>query len=172
MISAIVLAGGEGKRMGGGKPTRLFRGRPLLAWSIDAVAPVADEILVAVGPALALDLPFGARAVLDPGRGPLPAMHAAAAVAQGSLLVVVPCDVPLLAEDCYRALIAAARGRDGAIARSESVDDFLVACYRRGALLRCASEGAPRLALAELDLARVPWLVRDADTQDELARLE
>lgn len=56
-VAAIVAAGGSGQRMGGDpKQFRLLAGRPLLAWSVDALL-AADEIvsIVLVAPAADLD---------------------------------------------------------------------------------------------------------------------
>ena len=47
-IESIVLAGGAGARFGGGKLVAPFRGKPLIAWALDAAAqtPVRRVIVV------------------------------------------------------------------------------------------------------------------------------
>ena len=71
MISALVLAAGQGKRFGGTKQLEIVRGRPLVQHAVDAASGGgADEIVVVLGhDALrvrhALDLPQGARFIVN-----------------------------------------------------------------------------------------------------------
>lgn len=47
---ALVLAGGAGRRFGGGKLLADWRGRPLVLWSVEtALAAPVDEVVVVVG---------------------------------------------------------------------------------------------------------------------------
>ena len=71
MISAIVLAAGEGKRFGGTKQLELVSGKPLVQFAIDAAAEAGvGEIVVVLGHDAqrvrdALDLPETARTVVN-----------------------------------------------------------------------------------------------------------
>jgi molybdenum cofactor cytidylyltransferase len=71
VISALVLAAGEGKRFGGTKQLEIARGKPLVQHAIDAASEAGvDEIVVVLGhDALrvrdALDLSQGARIVVN-----------------------------------------------------------------------------------------------------------
>ena len=47
-LMVAVLAGGEGRRMGGVKALRLFRGRPLVAHALELARRWSDEVVVAV----------------------------------------------------------------------------------------------------------------------------
>ncbi len=57
MIVALIVAAGSGERLGAGRPKALIElaGRPLLQWSIDALAAVVavEQIVVALPPATA-----------------------------------------------------------------------------------------------------------------------
>lgn len=116
-ILGLVLAGGEGRRMGGMKPFVLHRGRPLIDHALARLAPQADRILVNVGQAgtaLAARLEGLGRPVVadDPalaGRGPLSGVQAglAAARAGGAWLLTLPCDVPEAPADLGARLIRA-----------------------------------------------------------------
>ena len=45
-VTGIVLAGGQGRRMGGvDKGLQPLRGRPMVAWAIERLAPQVDELL-------------------------------------------------------------------------------------------------------------------------------
>lgn len=47
---ALVLAGGAGRRFGGGKLLADWRGRPLIVWSVEtALAAAVDDVAVVVG---------------------------------------------------------------------------------------------------------------------------
>ena len=71
MISALVLAAGEGTRFGGTKQLEILRDKPLVQHAVDAASGGGvDEIVVVLGhDALrvrdALDLPEGARFVVN-----------------------------------------------------------------------------------------------------------
>ncbi len=71
MISAIVLAAGEGKRFGGTKQIERVRGKPLVQFAVDAAAEAGvHEIVIVVGHDAdrvreALVLPPGARFVMN-----------------------------------------------------------------------------------------------------------
>jgi molybdenum cofactor cytidylyltransferase len=71
VISAIVLAAGEGRRFGGTKQLERLRGKPLVQHAIDAAAAGGvEEIVVVVGHDAArvrdaAELPAGARVVVN-----------------------------------------------------------------------------------------------------------
>lgn len=49
MIAAVVLAAGLGRRMGRQKLLLPLRGRPVVRWSVEAVLPLVDEVVVVTG---------------------------------------------------------------------------------------------------------------------------
>lgn len=106
----VILAGGAGRRMGGGKPFVPLCGRPLIAHVMDRLAPQCDRLAVnANGPAdryTALGLPVIADGV-EGGQGPLSGILAAMdwAAAQGAARVLTaPADTPFLPGDMARRL--------------------------------------------------------------------
>src|SRR5260370_42437219 len=69
-VSGLVLAGGQGRRMGGvDKGLQLLRGKPMVVWVIERFAPQADEIIVNANQNLDLYGAFGHRAVPHAIRG-------------------------------------------------------------------------------------------------------
>lgn len=182
-VSGVVLAGGPGSRLGAYKPLVPIGGRPLVTRALDALAPLAGEILLMHGRAenaLRLEAVRGRAALVpDPGIGPLGALRAAAGRARGEWLLVTASDVPWRDAEALRALLAAAEGREGAVFELDGSWDPVVAAYRRSALEEAAEvalaggERSARRALARLDLARVPApadLPGDIDTPADLAR--
>lgn len=117
-ITAGVLAGGEGQRMGGvDKGLQLFRGLPLVRHALAALAPQALECIVSANRNLDSYRALGVRVVPDvDGRGPLAGLAALLAAAQQDWLLCVPCDAPYLPADLAATLYRAARaaGADAA----------------------------------------------------------
>lgn len=119
-VSAIVLAGGRSRRFGSDKLQVEIDGRSLLAHAVQAVAQVAGEILVVVGPGDERALPAAqppVRRVFDsePGGGPLVGLLAGLEAAAEPLVVVVGGDMPALAPDVLALMIRMLTTSDQAI---------------------------------------------------------
>lgn len=110
-VSGLILAGGQGRRMGGlDKGLVPWQGRPLAAWVVERLRPQVSEVLISANRHAASYAALGANVVADtqPGyAGPLAGMAAGMARAREPLLVVAPCDVPLLPNDYVARLCAA-----------------------------------------------------------------
>jgi molybdopterin-guanine dinucleotide biosynthesis protein A len=121
---AVVLAGGEGRRMGGGKPRRRFGAVSLVAHAVSLARRWSPEVAVAVRSA---DQAVGeAEAPLildDPAvEGPLAGLAAAlahAAETDAALLLTLPCDAPRLPADLL-ARLSQALAADGLVAVAAS----------------------------------------------------
>lgn len=119
-LAAVVLAGGQGRRMGGADKGLVdYHGRPLVAWVLDALAPQVGEIVISANRNLERYAATGHRVLPDtlpdfpgPLAGVLVAMRAVAT----PWLIVVPCDTPHLPGDLATHLFAAAREADTSIA--------------------------------------------------------
>ena len=101
-----VLAGGRSRRFGSDKALAEYRGRPLIAHVLDALAAQCDAVVVVGkdwGPDWIADRPA-------PDMGPLGGLNAAlhAAAARGfGVVMTAPCDVPYLSADLAQRLAAA-----------------------------------------------------------------
>ena len=111
--AVLVLAGGEGRRMGGAKAWLAWRGRPLLLEVLERLEPLAPGAVWVVA-AAGQDLPAGAYRRADdedPGAGPLAGLAAGlAAVAAGGLagrVAVSACDYPFADSRTFQALAVA-----------------------------------------------------------------
>lgn len=108
-ITGLILAGGAGRRVGNrDKGLIAWQGQPLIAHVIANLAPQVGEVLISCNRHSLLYQAFGARTVADRRSnflGPLAGLEAAAAHVKTDLLVVVPCDMPLLPADLVSRLV-------------------------------------------------------------------
>ncbi len=110
-VTAVVLAGGLARRMGGvDKGLVMFEGRPLVMAAVERLAPQCVRLLVSANRNLSQYEALGLEAVTDriPGfGGPLAGWEAACAAARTEFLVSAPCDSPRVPRDLVQKLLAA-----------------------------------------------------------------
>jgi molybdenum cofactor guanylyltransferase len=111
-VTGIVLAGGRSTRFGGDKLAVEVDGRPLLHRAIGAVAEVADEVVVVVGPEAAtpafpddVRVPILVARDALAGQGPLAGLAAGLAAASHPLAILVGGDQPALRPALLRELL-------------------------------------------------------------------
>jgi molybdopterin-guanine dinucleotide biosynthesis protein A len=123
-ITGVILAGGLGRRMGGiDKGLQELRGRPMVAWVVERLAPQVDELLINANQNGERYAEFGHRVVPDQipdFAGPLAGLHAALSAAAHPLVATAPCDSPFLPADLISRLFSAltASNADLAVART------------------------------------------------------
>jgi molybdopterin-guanine dinucleotide biosynthesis protein A len=97
MLSVVVQAGGESRRMGQDKALLPFLGQPLIQRVIERVTGIADELLVTTNdPARYSFLGVPLYEDILPGRGALGGLYTALSVARSPLVAVVACDMPFV----------------------------------------------------------------------------
>ncbi len=103
LISGVVLAGGQGRRMGGvDKGLQPLNGKPMVQWVLERFAPQVDSVLINANQNVERYAAFGYPVVCDRisgFAGPLAGLHAALSTVGHSLVATVPCDAPLLPSD-------------------------------------------------------------------------
>ena len=116
-ITGVVLAGGQGRRMGSvDKGLKPLNGKPLVQWAIERFAPQVNELLINANRNLDDYARFGYRIVadkIDGFAGPLAGLQRALEEAAHPLVATVPCDSPFLPADLV-ARLRAALAREGA----------------------------------------------------------
>lgn len=123
-ITGVVLAGGQGRRMGSvDKGLQELRGKPMVQWAIERFAPQVDEVLINANQNLETYGSFGYRVIPDDiggFAGPLAGLHRGLSAATHDLIATVPCDSPFLPLDLIERLYAAlqANKADLAVART------------------------------------------------------
>ncbi len=102
-LTAVILAGGQGRRMGGRDKGLLdFDGKPLVAILIDRLEQQALDIVINANRNHADYQRFGYPVISDQladYQGPLAGFAVAMAGVNTDFILTLPCDSPLLAED-------------------------------------------------------------------------
>ena len=187
-ITGVILAGGQGRRMGGAdKGLQELGGRPMAAHVLERLAPQVGAVLISANRNLERYAELGCPVLpdtLDGYAGPLAGLQAALAQATTPLLVTAPCDSPFLPADLVARLhdglvaqqaelaVACADGRAHrafCLLRREllpGLDAFLAAGERRVGLWHAS------LKVAEVDFSDEAAAFGNINTTDELAQFE
>ncbi|MDP3868009.1 molybdenum cofactor guanylyltransferase [Phenylobacterium sp.] len=117
---AVVLAGGEGRRMGGGKPLRAWGGRPLLFRAIELAGGYASQVAVAVREAGQAGQGAEIPLLFDPPEigGPLAGLASALDFGRrcgATWVQTLACDMPYLPPDLSDRLAGALAPEVGAV---------------------------------------------------------
>ncbi len=169
-VTTVILAGGQGSRMGGDKGLKELRGLPLIEWVIGVLLHQGTEIVISANDNIPAYADLGYPVISDalPGyAGPLAGVHAALQYAGNEWVVSVPCDTPYLPDDLIERLLAAAGESEAAVAVVRGRRQPTIAVYRKSVL--------PRLSayLAQGERRVGDWLVslraREAVFEDEAA---
>lgn len=181
-VSGIVLAGGQGRRMGGvDKGLQPLHGQAMVAHVIARLAPQVGEIVVNANQNLEAYRAFGHRVVPDAiggFAGPLAGLHAGLGAATRAFAVTAPCDSPFLPEDLVARLAGALRDNDLAVARTGDQPHPVFSLVRvavRGHLEAFLAAGGRKIDAwyATLKVVEVPFddeadAFRNINTVDEL----
>jgi molybdopterin-guanine dinucleotide biosynthesis protein A len=185
--AAVVLAGGEGRRIGGGKPLRLLGGRTLLDRAVAQARAASDAVAVAVRDPGQTAGVAGVERLADAAwEGPLGGLSAALAFARErgrAAVLTLPCDMPLTPSDLADRLAEALGSQGAALAASGGRLHPVCGLWRveaLGALPAYAATGRRSLKgfAAEVGFTAVDWPVEPLDpffnvnTPEDLARAE
>ena len=183
-VSGIVLAGGQGRRMGGvDKGLNALRGKPMVEWVLARLAPQVDEILINANQNLSQYEAYGYRVVSDEiagFAGPLAGLQAGLKAAAHELVVTVPCDSPFLPLDLVQRLRTSLKDRQLAVAKTGEQPHPVFALVRRSVLanLEAFLAGGGRkidawyaaLAVVEVGFDDDADAFRNINTLEELGR--
>lgn len=187
-ITGIILAGGQGRRMGGvDKGLKPLRGRPMVSWAIERFAPQVSELLINANQNIDAYAAFGYRVIPDEiagYAGPLAGLHRGLSAAKHDWVVTCPCDSPFLPRDLVVRLYRAAVDADAELAVAKTGDQAhpVFALCRRSVLPGLARflEGGGRkidawysgLAVVEVPFDDQAEAFSNINTADELRKYE
>ncbi|MCX7097510.1 MAG: molybdenum cofactor guanylyltransferase [Methylococcales bacterium] len=121
-VAGVILAGGQARRMNHqDKGLILFQGQPMVTYAIAALSPIARPIIISANRNLEHYQAFGWPVVADDTDnfdGPLAGVLAAMRYTTAELLLVMPCDSPLVKTEHLQKLVdvRAANNADVAVA--------------------------------------------------------
>lgn len=172
---AVILAGGQARRLGGLDKPGLGVGARSMVENVVAAVPTARRVVL-VGPAR--DLPGTITTREDPpGSGPVPALRAGLRRVTAPRLALLAGDLPFLTAVHVGVLLAEAgrEGRRGVVAvDDDGREQWLLGVWDTGALREALAAYAGRslrgvlapLVTARVTLPRRAWF--DCDTRDDL----
>lgn len=110
-VQAVILAGGQSRRMGQPKAFLDYRGNTFIAHLLAQLQPQVSSVMIAAGQQPEAFAGMGVEVVPDamPDAGPLAGLMAALQHAQRPWLVCVPCDNPVLPPQYAARLLQAAK---------------------------------------------------------------
>ena len=184
-VTGIVLAGGQGRRMGGvDKGLVDLAGRPMVAHAIERLAPQVATIVINANQNIGRYAALGFAVVRDDVgdfAGPLAGLHAGLGQVTTRYAVTVPCDSPFLPLDLVARLAAALTAGDAELAVARTFDQphpvfALVDAAVRDHLGAFLSAGGRKidawyasLRVAEAAFDDCADAFRNINTRDELA---
>jgi molybdopterin-guanine dinucleotide biosynthesis protein A len=139
-ISAVLLAGGESRRMGKDKATLLFRGKPLWQIQLKLLQEVAPAEIFVSARTDPVWRPAGVQFVADdpPSRGPLSGLAAVLAQTRDHLLALA-IDMPFMTEKYLRSLCGQIEPGRGVLPKIDDRFEPLAAIYPQEALANVQS---------------------------------
>ncbi len=134
-LTAVVLAGGQSRRLGRDKALLEFGGQTLLARTVETLAPLCREVIVVTNSPQAHAHP-AARLVGDllPGMGSLGGIYSGVTAAQTHYSLVVGCDMPFLNPDVVSYLASQTPGFDVIMPRRGEMLEPLHSIYSKPCL--------------------------------------
>jgi molybdopterin-guanine dinucleotide biosynthesis protein A len=119
-IAGVILAGGLARRMNHqDKGLVCYQGRPLISYAITALAPLVNETLINANRHYKQYQQFGLRVVADQTDrfdGPLAGILTAMIHTDADVLLVVPCDAPLMKSEHLQKLLVTRASLDADVA--------------------------------------------------------
>jgi len=134
MLSLVIQAGGESRRMGADKALLPFLGQPLILRPLNRLVRLADEVLVTSNqPEGYLILGLTPIPDLYPGLGALGGLFTALSTARYPYVAVVACDMPFASSEIFAIELALLQetGADAVVPRTEAGTEPFHAVYRR-----------------------------------------
>jgi molybdenum cofactor guanylyltransferase len=152
-LTAVLLAGGESRRMGRDKATIEFDGWPLWKWQLEILRTLGPERIFVSARTTPSWLPADIEVLLDdmPSRGPLSGLTKALAAMRTTHLIALAIDMPFMASETLRILRSHVQTGRGVVPVIGDRTEPLAAIYPAEA----AADFARALAGTDFSLQRV-----------------
>lgn len=187
-VTGVILAGGLARRMNKqDKGLVSFKGRPMVSYAIAALAPLVDHIVINANRSSEQYRQFGWPVVADQTdgfEGPLAGVLASMTHADADVLLVIPCDSPLIKAEHLQKLLVARAENDADVAVAfdgerlhpvflaikttlkTSLQDYLASGQRKMAVW------LEQQNMVQVDFSNEPEIFSNINTMAELSALE
>lgn len=136
-ISAIILAGGQSKRMGKDKSSVVFMGETLLDHVVKALKnhPLVSQIIVSINKEPEKRLPFADYVFDDvPHLGPLGGILASLKISKNELNFIIACDMPFVNSKAINELVSYADEYDVVVPQNKKGIEPLFGIYKKSCM--------------------------------------
>lgn len=187
-VTGVILAGGLARRMNNqDKGLVNFKGRPMISYAIAALSPMVDQLIINANRNIEQYRRFGLPVVADQTDsfdGPLAGVLAAMIYADADMLVVMPCDSPLVTTEHLEKLLStrAEQNADVAVAfDGERLHPVFLAIKStlKNSLEAYLASGQRKIDLwlerqnmVKADFSDTPEVFMNINTMNELTALE
>jgi molybdopterin-guanine dinucleotide biosynthesis protein A len=137
VISVVILAGGQSRRLGIDKSQLEVEGQPLIARTVQTLAALSDDLVVVTNePARYRSLNLAVRFVPDDkrGMGSLMGIYSGLKAARYGHALAVACDMPFLSLPLLRYMVPLCEGNDVVIPRLDGLVEPLHSIYGKACL--------------------------------------
>jgi len=187
-VIGVILAGGLARRMNKqDKGLVSFKGRPMVSYAIAALAPLVDQIVINANRSSEQYRQFGWPVVADQTDnfdGPLAGVLAAMTHADADVLLILPCDSPLIKAEHLQKLLVARAQNDADVAVAfdgerlhpvflaikttlkTSLQDYLASGQRKMAVW------LEQQNMVQVDFSNEPEIFSNINTMTDLSALE
>ena len=119
-VTGVVLAGGLARRMNKqDKGLVIYNNRPMVSYAVEAMSQVADPVLINANRNQQAYLQFGCKVIADQTDtfdGPLAGVLSAMSNSHTEILIVMPCDSPLIKAEHLQKLLLSLQNNNMEIA--------------------------------------------------------
>lgn len=134
-LTAVVLAGGTGTRLGGGKPWRTLAGRRLVDLALERARELCPQVVVSAADCADFaDLTCPVVADRWPGQGPLAALVTVFLDTPATSMLLLPVDAPLMRPALLRRILELRLGQKAVCCQGPGGLEPLMAWYSRDCL--------------------------------------
>ena len=166
-----ILAGGDGRRIGGDKAMVELHGRPLISYPLEALREALGRVSILAKADTRLPYVSGVTVWIEPEarRHPLVGITQALALADGRPVLVCGADLPFVTPALVRRLARANPGRAPAvIACTRGEMQPLLGCYQRRALSLLSGEAKTATCPVRETIAAIDPVLLEVDDPEEL----
>jgi len=187
-VAGVILAGGRARRMNNqDKGLVNFKGRPLVSYAITALAPVVDTLFINANRNIERYRQFGYPVISDQTDsfdGPLAGILSAMTHSNADILLVLPCDSPLIQSRHLQKLLSACaeNNADAAVAFDGTKPHPVFLAIKtalQNSLQEYLSSGQRKVItwlaqhnLIQADFSDAPEIFNNMNTMAELSMLE